>query len=225
MIGPDVPGGFPAPGLTVGLVEDHALFREGLRLVLQNADGIEVIGEAESPSGAFDLMERRRPDVLLVDLSLGELDGMPLVQSLTDRYPDSRVLVVSMHRHPETVRQAFMAGAAGYVVKGARASELIDAIRAVARGERYIHSSVAADIIRDSLRWQESGQSLTAREREILGHIAAGEHAPDIGRELGISENTVRRHIANLAEKLGIRGIGGLRQYAAQHGFSRGDRP
>jgi DNA-binding NarL/FixJ family response regulator len=208
----------PAALPTVGIVEDHTLFREGLRLVLKDA-GVDVIGDADGPATAFDLMERSHPEVLLFDLSLGGADGIPLLRGLRERYPATRILVVSMHRTPETVRQAFQAGAAGYMAKGARASELVDAIRAVARGDRYVHSSVAGDIIADSLRWQQSGEVVTAREREILRQIATGRRAQEIGRELGISEHTVRRHIANLGEKLGVRGIRALRRYAADHGY------
>lgn len=202
--------------LTVGLVEDHALFREGLMMVLEVENDIEVVGDAEGVPDAFEMVERCHPDVLLLDLSLGDANGMSLLRALADRHPATRVLVVSMHRHPETVRQAFMAGAAGYIIKSARATELVDAIRAVARGDQYVHSTVVAAVIQDSVRWQRSGQTVTAREREILAMVGAGKHAPDIAQQLSISEHTVRRHISNLAEKLGMRGISGLREYAAQ---------
>ena len=200
----------------VVLVEDHTLFRVGLRLMLQEA-GIDTVGEAGSPEATLELVAATRPDVVLLDLSLGDADGMPLLRLIRERWPATRVLVVSMHRTPETVRMAFQGGAAGYVAKGARSSELVDAIRAVARGERYVHSSVAGGIIEDSLRWQHSSDLLTAREREILRQIAAGQRAPEIGRLLGISEHTVRRHIANLGEKVGVHGIRGLRRYGMEH--------
>jgi two-component system, NarL family, nitrate/nitrite response regulator NarL len=204
--------------LTVALVEDHALFREGLRMVLEAATGIEIVGEAEGAADAFEVVERGHPEVVLVDVTLRDANGIALLRSLVDRYPTIRFLVLSMHRDPETVRRAFMAGAAGYVIKSARAPELVEAIRAVARGDQYVHSGVAAAIVSDSLRWQRSGLLVTAREREILALVSAGKHAPDIARLLGISEHTVRRHIANLCEKLGIHGIAGLREYAVQHG-------
>ncbi len=211
----------PPARLTVGIVEDHALFRDGLRLVLKNAERIDVVGDAEDAEGALALIERHHPDVVLLDLSLGDSDGIPLLHVIRDRFPTTRVLVVSMHRHRETVRQALMAGAAGYLVKGARATELVEAIRAVARGERPIHSSVSAGLIDNSIRWHQSGHGVTIREAEILACLARGEHAPDIARDLGISEHTVRRHVANLVDKLGVRGIPGLRSYAVQHGYLR----
>jgi DNA-binding NarL/FixJ family response regulator len=206
--------GEAAPRITVLLVEDHTLFRAGIRLVLLEA-GIDTVGETGTLASALELIELTHPDVVLLDLSLGESDGMPLLQAVRERWPATRVLVVSMHRHAETVRMAFQAGADGYLAKGARSSELVDAIRAVTRGERYVHSSVAGEIIEDSLRWQQSSDILTAREREILRQIASGQRAPEIGRVLGISEHTVRRHIANLGQKVGVQGIRGLRRYAA----------
>lgn len=208
--------------LAVGLVEDHALFREGLRMVLEAASGIDVVGEAEGAADAFEMVERCRPDVLLVDLILAETNGIPLLRAMADRHPSMRTLVVSMHRHPETVRQAFLAGASGYVIKSARATELVDAIRAVARGNKYVHSSVAAAIVEDSLSWQRSGHVVTVREREILSLVGSGKHASEIARQLSISEHTVRRHISNLSEKLGARGMSGLREYAARQGFLDG---
>jgi two-component system nitrate/nitrite response regulator NarL len=128
-----------------------------------------------------------------------------------------------MHRDAETVRQALRGGAAGYVVKGAHTAELVEAITAVARGERYLHSSVAGAIIDDSLRWMEAGSPLSAREREILGRIAAGSSAADVGRTLGISPHTVRRHVANLSAKLGLRGPKALTRYAIENGLVRED--
>ena len=207
-----------APPVRIGLIEDHTLFRVGIRLVLTDA-GFEIVGEADGAAEAVDMVGRAGPDIVLLDISLGTTDGMPLVRLLRERFPSTRILIVSMHRDPDTVRMAFQSGAAGFVVKGARASELIDAIRAVAQGERYIHSSVAGEIIESSLRSQPSGDVLTAREREILRQVARGRPASEIGRELGISEFTVRRHVVNLGQKLGRRGIRALRRYAAEMGL------
>jgi DNA-binding NarL/FixJ family response regulator len=193
------------------------MFREGLRMVLDAASGIVVVGEAEGVADAFEMVERDRPAVVLVDVTLGDASGIALLRALTDRFPETRLVVLSMHRDQETVRQAFLAGADGYVIKGARATELVDAIRAVARGDQYVHSGVAAAIVSDSLHWQRSGLLVTAREREVLALVASGKDVRDIAVRLGISQHTVRRHIANLSEKLGTRGISSLREYAAKH--------
>jgi DNA-binding NarL/FixJ family response regulator len=203
----------------VGLIEDHNLVREGLRLVL-TANGFDVVGESPSVEGAFDLLEQKRPDVILLDLSLVDGDGVALLRELHTRSPQTRVVVVTMHRDPETVRQALVAGADGYVVKGAHTSELVEAIRAVMRGERYLHSSITSSVVDDSIRWMQSGV-LTAREREILGLLASGLGIIDVARRLGISPHTVRRHVANLSEKIGARGTAALVKYAIQEGLVR----
>ena len=215
-----VEGTRPHHAIRIGLIDDHHLVREGLRLVL-TARGMDVVGESPNVEGAFELVDERSPDVILLDLSLGDGDGIALLRELKARNPGLRVVVVTMHRDPETVRQALLAGASGYLVKGAHSLDLVDSIEAVMRGERYLHSSVAGIVVDDSLRWLQSGSVVTAREREILGLLAADMGPAEVGRRLGISPHTVRRHIANLSEKLGVRGTSALVQYAIREGFTR----
>lgn len=212
-----------ARAVRVTLVEDHHLVREGLRLVLA-AHGIEVVSESPTADGVFEQIARERPDIVLLDLSLADTDGITVLRELRARAPEVAVIVLTMHRDPETVRQALRAGAAGYVVKGAHSSDLYDAIAAVSRGERYLHSSIAGIVVDDSLRWLASDAMLTPREREILGLLASGSRPAELGRRLGISPHTVRRHIANLSAKLGTHGITGLVGYAVREGLVR-ERP
>lgn len=209
------------PPVRVALVDDHHLVREGLRHVLELQPGILVVGEAADRAEAFDLLASGAPDIVLLDITYPGDDGLVMLRELTARRPGIRVLVLTMHRDAETVRQALRAGAAGYLVKGAHTGELVEAIWAVARGERYLHSSVAGAIIDDSLRWMDVASPLSSREREILAHIASGESAADVGRALGISPYTVRRHVANLSAKLGLRGPKALTRYAVEHGLVR----
>lgn len=209
-----------AEPIRIGIIEDHALVREGLRLVLEGEPGLVVVGEADSAPAAFELLAAR-PTVLLVDITLPDADGIALMRALVARRPEVRIIALTMHRDAETVRQALLAGARGYVVKGARSTELIDAIRAVVRGERYLHSSVTGVIVDDSIRWLQSGGGLSAREREVLSLLAAGNSSTSVARLLGISPHTVRRHVANLSGKLKVRGIAGLTRYATQHGLVR----
>ena len=206
--------------IRVGLIEDHNLVREGLHLVLSGQPDLIVVGEAASAAEALRLLEER-PDVVLLDLSLGDDDGIPLLRRMRVRRPGLKVIVLSMHRDAETVRQALDAGAAGYVAKGARSHELLDAIRAVRAGQRYLHSSVTAAIVDDSMRWSRSGMALTAREREIVALTASGRTAAQAAAALGISPHTVRRHIANISGKLDVRGPAALTRYAARHGLIR----
>jgi two-component system, NarL family, nitrate/nitrite response regulator NarL len=218
------PGGPHEPAVTVALVDDHHLVREGVRAVLEAQPGILVVGEAADAVGAFGIVEREDPDVLVLDVTFPDADGIAVLRELVARWPRLRVVILTMHRDAETVRQALRAGASGYVVKGAHTAELVEAVRAVHRGERYLHSSVAGVIIDDSLHWMEVGNPLSAREREILAHIAAGASAADVGRELGISPHTVRRHVANLSAKLGLTGPKALTRYAVEQGLLREDR-
>ena len=207
--------------IRVGLVDDHHLVREGLRLVLASARGIEVVGDAGGHQEALELVDTSRPDVLLLDLMLPEGDGLPLLRILRSAHPELRVVILTMDGGSESVRQAFVAGASGYVVKGAKPHELVEAIHAVARGDRYVHSSVTGAIVDDSIRWLQAGGSLSLREREVLSLLADAHPAGEIARILGISVYTVRRHLANMSEKLGVRGQTALTRYAIRHGLSR----
>jgi DNA-binding NarL/FixJ family response regulator len=207
--------------IRVALADDHHVVREGLRLVLASAEGIEVVGGAATQAETYDLVATARPDVLLLDLTFPEGDGLPLLRTLRSLHPTLRVLVLTMHRGSETVRQALLAGAAGYLVKGAHSGELVEAIRAVARGERYLHSSVTGAIVDDSIRWLQGDSRMSIREREILSLIAAGHSPAEVGRMLGISVFTVRRHVANLSAKLGLRGTAALVRYAVQNDLVR----
>ncbi len=214
----------PTAGITgrvrVGLVDDHHLIREGLRLVLQNEPGFEIVGEASDHASAIDLVVAEKPDVLLLDLTFPEGDALPLLRALRVRQPSLRVIVLTMHSDPETVRQALAAGAVGYLVKGAQSRDLVDAIRAVARGERYLHSSVTNTVVEDSIRLYEGG-TMSAREREVLSLLASGHSPAQIAQALDISIHTVRRHLANVSEKLGVKGMNALTRYAIRHGLDR----
>ncbi|MEP7040495.1 MAG: response regulator transcription factor [Chloroflexota bacterium] len=203
--------------IRIGIVDDHALVREGLRLILEQEPDIEVVGDAADAAGAFALAATRRPHVMVIDLTLGESDGIALLRDLTNRHPRIRLVTVTMHEHEETVRQAFLAGAAGYVVKGAPSVDLLTAVRAVARNQHYVHPVVASGVVVDSLRWLRRADRLTAREIEVLRLLTAGRTAAETGQALGISANTVRRHIANVTDKSGARGRVALTRYALEH--------
>ena len=207
------------------LVDDHAVVREGLRLVLGQEADLSVIGEAAEPREAIDLAEHLRPDVIVMDIALGRQDGVAAIEAILTRVPEARVLVLTMFQDAETLRQCLLAGAAGYVVKGATSSDLVDAIRAVHRGERYIHSSVVGLVVDDSLRWLREGAGLSRREREVLSLLGGGRTPARIGEALGISVHTVRRHLTNAAAKVGVRGSQGLAGYARDHGFARASEP
>lgn len=205
------------PTIRVGIVDDHALVRDGLRLILEREPDIDVVGDAADAAGAFALASSRKPHVMVVDLTLGGSDGIALLRELTQRHPRIRLVTVTMHEHEETVRQAFLAGAAGYVVKGAPSADMVAAVRAVARNQHYVHPAVASVVVVDSLRWLRQADRLTPREIEVLRLVTAGHTAAEAGRALGISAHTVRRHIANVTEKAGVHGRVALTRYALEN--------
>jgi two-component system response regulator NreC len=203
--------------IRVAIVDDHALVRDGLRLILESERDIDVVGEASDHVGAMALAAQRRPHIMLVDLTLGDADGVALVRDLHARFPRIRVIAVTMHHHEETVRQAFLSGAAGYIVKGAASEELVGAIRAVASNQHYVHPLVASVVVADSLRWLRQSDRLSPREVEVLRLMTAGRTADETGKALGISAHTVRRHLANMGTKLGVHGRVALTRYAVEN--------
>jgi DNA-binding NarL/FixJ family response regulator len=203
--------------IRVGIVDDHALVREGLRLILGAQPDMDVVGEASDPAGAIALAALHQPQIMLVDLTLDDSDGVALIEDLTRRNPKLRVIAVTMHHHEETVRQAFLAGAAGYVVKGAASADLVAALRAVANNQHYVHPVVASVVVVDSLRWLRHADRLSPREIEVLRLVTAGRTAAETGRALGISAHTVRRHLSNMASKVGVHGRVALTRYAMEH--------
>ena len=203
--------------IRVGIVDDHALVRDGLRLILSAQPDIEVVGEASDAPGAREIVATCEPDIMLVDLTLNGFDGVGLVRELATGRTKVRVIVVTMHHHDETVRQVFLAGASGYVVKGAPSADLLTAVRSVANNQHYVHPMVASVVVVDSLRWMRQSERLSPREIEVLRLAAAGSTAIESGRQLGISTHTVRRHLSNVAAKVGVRGRVALTRYAFEH--------
>ena len=204
------------------LVEDHLLVREGLQLLLEREPDFTIVGEASTIDQAMERAVASRPDVILLDIGLSDEDGVPLIGLLHARLPGSRILVLSMFADGETVRQALLAGAAGYLIKGASARELTAAIRAIAAGETFLHSAIAGVVLDDGLRWlRSSGAGLSPREREVVSLLGDGRSPSSIAPALGISVHTVRRHLANAGDKLNLRGARQLRSYAIDHGFAR----
>jgi DNA-binding NarL/FixJ family response regulator len=203
--------------IRVGIVDDHALVREGLRLILDAQPDMEVIGQASNSVDALAMAALHKPRIILVDLTLDGSDGITLVRDLVIQHPRTRLIAVTMHHDEETVRQAFLAGVAGYVVKGAASADLVTAVRAVANNQHYVHPVVATVVVVDSLRWLRQADRLSPREIEVLRLVTAGRTAVETGRALGISAHTVRRHLSNMASKVGVHGRVALTRYAVEH--------
>ncbi len=205
----------PAP-IRVLLVDDQALFREGLRTLLDLQPDLEVVGEAGDGREALEQVARLRPDVTLMDLRMPVLDGATATREIHARGLSTRVIVLTTFDDDETVFDGLRAGAVGYLLKDVPSGKLVEAIRAAARGESFLQPSVAAKVVAEFTRLSErpAGRAaanatlvepLSARELEILGLLAGGASNREIAERLFIAEGTAKNHITNILGKLGVR--------------------
>ncbi|MEI6464480.1 MAG: response regulator transcription factor [Verrucomicrobiota bacterium] len=195
------------------MVDDHPMLRAGLALVLNSEPGFQVVAEADDGPTALALWRERRPDVMLLDLSMSGMDGIETLERLRAEFPDARVLMLTSSEAPEDVRHALAAGAGGYVTKNVRRAELVMAIRSVYAGGQHVGETVANMIAAS----KETGE-ISRREVEVLELVRQGFTNVEIGRLLGISERTAKFHVANLLVKLQASD----RAEAVARGFERG---
>ncbi len=191
----------------VVVVDDQTLFRSGLALLLGEDSRIEVVGQAGNGLAAIDLIASLKPDVILMDVKMPELDGIEATRRILTVNPDVKVLILTTFDTDSSIVQALQAGASGYVLKDSRADAIVSSILAVMAGERVMASTVAArvlDMLTGSCTRNEFYDGLTSREIEILKLLASGMANKQIAYKLGISEKTVRNHISNMYEKLQI---------------------
>jgi DNA-binding NarL/FixJ family response regulator len=202
------------------LADDHALVRSGLRALVEHLPGTEVVGEAADGREALAVIEQERPDVVLMDVTMPELSGLEAAERVRERFPDVRILIVSMHANPMYVSRALQVGASGYVLKTADAGELEEAVRRVSRGLTYLCPAAARALEKARERGAEGEEpALTPRQREILQLVAEGHSTRKIAGKLGLSVKTVETHRAHLMERLGIRDVAGLVRYAVRVGL------
>ena len=213
--------------IRVLLADDHDLFRAGLRVLLQDLGGFEVVAEAGDGREALRLVREHRPNVVLMDLMMPGLNGLEATDQVAREFPDVRVLVLSMNAAEEFVLPAVRAGASGYVLKNARPAELEQAIRAVARGETYLTPAVSGHLIDDYRRRTaaapDSLEKLTPRQREVLQLVAEGHSTKEIAQRLGVSVKTVETYRSQLMGALDIHDIAGLTRYAIRKGLVSAD--
>lgn len=188
----------PAP-LTVVIVDDHFVVRSGLVASLELDDDLRVVAEAERGEDALAAYQQHRPTVVLMDLQLPGMGGVAAIAALRSFDPQVRVLVFSSFAREDEIQAAFDAGALGYLQKSATRDELLAALRAVARGTRHLPEGLARRIAANRI-----GPAITPREREILSFIAAGRANKEIGDVLGISEDTVKRHVSHILQKMEV---------------------
>jgi len=212
------------------LVDDHILVRAGIRALVEGIEGMQIVAEAANGREALALAKLHAPDLVIMDISMKELNGIEATESMVAEIPSARVLILSMHAAEEFVRRAMKAGASGYVVKDSVPMELRLAIEALMRGEVYLSSRVSRHVVSaltgDPQRSEESSLgALTLRQREVLQMIAEGKSTREIALALAVSVKTVETHRAALMERLGIFDIAGLVMYAARNNLVTLDRP
>ncbi len=196
--------------IRVLLVDDHAVVRAGVKAVLGAAKDVHVVGEAASGAEALAMAERLKPDVMVMDISLGDMDGMAVTRQLVAKGLPSRVLTLTMHAEEDYLVPMLEAGAAGYVLKSAADRELLDAVRTVARGEVYVRPDAARILAKGYTRKdplheeRQRFEKLTERERDVLRLTAQGFSAPEIGEKLFISPKTVDTYKQRIQDKLGL---------------------
>jgi two-component system, NarL family, response regulator NreC len=207
------------------LVDDHVVVRSGLRMLLDGISDIEIIGEGGTARQAMEVVKALRPDVVLMDIGLPDSSGIDAARAIKERYPDTAIVALTIHEDEEYFFKMLEAGASGYVPKRAAPEELLTAIRAAAAGEVYIYPSMAKLLVRGYLGQDSPSTTsmvvdeLTAREQEVLQHLADGASNDQIADVLSISPKTVARHRENIMRKLNLHSRTELVKYAIRKGI------
>lgn len=203
------------------IVDDHAVVRSGLRLLLAAEQGIDPVGEAGSARDAIFQARTLKPDVILLDVVMPGGSGLDVVPQLLRENPETRILVLSMQDDPQYVREAFAAGASGYVLKEAADVEVVGAVREVARGGRYLHPALGAQLVTAEAEERRRAEEdpLSEREREVLRLLALGHTNQEIAKQLTISVRTAETHRAHIMQKLRLQTRAELVRYALDQGL------
>lgn len=211
-----------SPRIKVLIVDDHAVVREGLRTFLGMLPDIELVGEAASGREALEAAAKKKPDVVLMDLVMPEMDGIEATRQIRAAHPEVRVIVLTSFAEETKIFPAIRAGATGYLLKDVKPAELADTIRAVARGESRLHPDVTRKVL-SGIAGGDPGKAvveeLTDREIEVLRCLARGRSNKEIAAELFIAEKTVKTHISNILAKLGFADRTQAAVYAVKHGY------
>jgi DNA-binding NarL/FixJ family response regulator len=204
--------------LRIVIADDHGVVRSGLKLLLDRQSDIEVVAEAEDGIEALETVIAQKPDVVILDVAMPRMTGLQATHEIKKQAPDTQVLILSMHDDERYLYEALRAGASGYVLKSAAGEDLLDAVRAAARGEPFLTPSAQQTLIRDFLARGEQPE-LTPREQEVVKLIAEAHTNKEIASILHLSEKTVESHRANVLQKLGMRDRVELVRYAIRHGL------
>jgi Response regulator containing a CheY-like receiver domain and an HTH DNA-binding domain len=204
--------------IRVLICDDHPLVLEGIRSVLETFVHIEVVGAVGSAEAALELAQATQPDVVMLDINMPRLSGLDAVELFRERFPKSRLLMLSMHDSREYISTAVMYGASGYILKDVSTGEIVSAIETVAAGGSYFSSGVA-DVLLDRRARNDAAMPLTTREQAVLLLLARGRSNKDVAAELDISVRTVETHRKNIKKKLGIATTAGLTRYVIDNGL------
>ena len=207
----------------VFLADDHAVVREGLRLVLEAHPDIRVLGEASEGRGAVSEVRRLLPDVVIMDIAMPQSNGIDATLRLHELVPSVKVVILSMHSTTEHIFRALQAGARGYLLKESAGAEVVDAVRAVYSGGRYLSQKIAANVVDDYLREGQPAsplQALSPRELEVVQLVAEGRTSAEIAALLALSPKTVETYRSRLMQKLGVTDVPSLVKFAIQHGLT-----
>jgi two-component system, NarL family, response regulator NreC len=209
--------------ISVFLADDHRVLRDGLRILLDSQKDIRVIGEAENGKQAIEGITRLRPDVVVMDITMPELNGIEAAQIVHEALPESHIVILSIHSDLEHIFRALQAGAQGYLLKESAGVEVISAVRVVFSGRRYLSPSIRETVM-DAYMQDRQVQSplelLSMREREVLQLVVEGHSSAAIGERLSLSPKTVETYRSRLMGKLGVRDLPGLVRFAIKHGIT-----
>ena len=203
--------------IRIMLADDHALVRDGLRRILEQDPELQVVGEADDGRSLLEHLATTPTDVVVLDLNMPEMGGIEALRQMRARFPRTSVLIVSMFAEDATAARLLRLGAAGYLTKGRSAGELVDAVKKVASGVRYITPSLASHLLEASEA--PPHERLTEREHQVFLLLEAGKSPSDVAIELGVSASTVSTYIARIRKQLGVTTVGEIVRYAARVGL------
>jgi DNA-binding NarL/FixJ family response regulator len=212
--------------ITVFLADDHAVVRDGLRVLLEAQSDITVIGDAADGREAVSRVARLRPDVVVIDVAMPELNGIEAAREIGEVCPSTQIIILSMHSTTEHIFRALQAGACGYLLKESAGIEVVNAVRAVHTGHRYLSQKISDKLVDDYVRQRQAAEAksplgrLSPREREVLQLVVEGKTSAEIADVLSLSVKTVETYRSRLMHKLGISDLPALVKFAIQHGLT-----
>jgi len=208
--------------IRIVIADDHKIMRDGLRKLLEQEEDMKVVAEAEDGYSILDLAEEVKPDVIIMDVSMPNLNGIEASRKILARFPEIRIVALSMHNDKRFIAGMFDAGASAYLLKDSAFSQLAEAIRTVYTGGTYIGSQISDVVLQDYLNFLNKREppSLTEKERDILRMVAEGKSTKEIAFVLNVSSKTVETHRLHIMEKINVFSIAGLTKYAIREGIT-----